>query len=188
LTIDGDIDGWMALLSDTVIAFGNSENIRSIIDVADGAPSARDNTELMGLLEDVDADAQLWIVSAQEGLLSGIDAGEGSPIGQIGYDRINALILALDLNDGLSFRMRGRTPAAEDAKNLGDALNGMVALGKMMLQNNNPDIFEILDRAIETGSRGRDVTINAQLTIDDIKTLQAYAESMMDSDEVAIGG
>jgi hypothetical protein len=182
IALDGDIDGWMTLLSDTVIAFGSEASIRAIVDVADGAPSARDNADLMGLLEDVNTDSQFWLVSAQEGLFSGIDAGEGSPIGQIGYDRINAMIVALDLGDGLSFRMRGRTAAEEDAKNLGDALNGMVALGKMMLQSNNPAVFEILDRSIETGSRGRDVTINADLSIEDLEALRAYAESMLSAD------
>jgi hypothetical protein len=87
------------------------------------------------------------------------------------------------LSDGLSFRMRGRTPAEEDAKNLGDALNGMVALGKMMLQNNNPGVFEILDRGLQTGSRGRDVTIDATLTMDDLRVLREYADTVMNPEE-----
>ena len=187
LEIDADIDGWMTILEDNVLAFGSSESIRSIVDVADGAPSARDNNALMGLLEDVNTDAQVWLVSAQEGMFSNITPEAGSPIGQIGYDRINAMMLALDLSDGLSFRMRGRTPAEEDAKNLGDALNGMVALGKMMLQSNNPGVFEILDRGIETGSRGRDVTIDAELSMDDLRTLREYADTMIDTDSGQVG-
>lgn len=179
ISIDVEVDGWMTILSDTVLAFGSSDLIRAIVDVADGAPSARDNSALMALLEDVDTDAQIWLVSAQEGLFSNITPDAGSPIGQIGYDRINAMMLALDLSDGLSFRIRGRTPAEEDAKNLGDALNGMVALGKMMLQNSSPDVFEILDRGIETGSRGRDVTIEAHLTIDDLRVLRDYADTVI---------
>jgi hypothetical protein len=182
ISIDVEVDGWMTILSDTVLAFGSSDLIRAIVDVADGAPSVRENSTLMVLLEDVNTDAQIWLVSAREGLFSSITPDAGSPIGQIGYDRINAMMLALDLSDGLSFRMRGRTPAEEDAKNLGDALNGMVALGKMMLQNSNPDVFEILDRDIETGSRGRDVTIEAHLTIDDLRVLRDYAETVIGSD------
>ena len=185
--IDGEVDGWMTVLGDNVLAFGSSESIRSIVDVADGAPSARDNSTLMALLEDVNTDAQVWLVSAQEGMFSNITPEAGSPIGQIGYDRINAMMIALDLSDGLSFRMRGRTPAEEDAKNLGDALNGMVALGKMMLQSNNPGVFEILDRAIDTGSRGRDVTIDAELTMDDLRTLREYADTMIEPEGGQVG-
>jgi len=187
VSVDVDVDGWMTILGDTVLAFGSDESIRAIVDVADGAPSARENDTLMGLLEDVNTDAQVWLVSAQEGMFSNITPEAGSPIGQIGYDRINAMMLALDLSDGLSFRMRGRTPAEEDAKNLGDALNGMVALGKMMLQSNNPGVFEILDRGIETGSRGRDVTIDAHLTMEDLRVLREYADTMIDSAQGQVG-
>ncbi|NKB89398.1 MAG: hypothetical protein GKS06_14355 [Acidobacteria bacterium] len=187
---DADINGWMTFLTDEILAFGTDQSLRAIVDVADGAANARDNPALMGLLEDVDADAHLWLVSAQEGMFSGVTPGAGNPMGQIGYDRINAMIVALDLSDGLSLRMRGRTGAEEDAKNLGDALNGMVALGKMMLQSNSPEIFEILDNNIDTGSRGRDVTVNADLSIEDLEALRAYAESMIEfenSDEGVIG-
>ncbi len=187
ISVDFELDGWMTILSDTVLAFGSNDSVRAIVDVADGAPSARDNSTLMALLEDVNTNAQVWLVSAQEGMFNNITPGEGSPIGQIGYDRINAMMLAIDLSDGLSFRMRGRTPAEEDAKNLGDALNGMVALGKMMLQSSSPGVFEILDRGIETGSRGRDVTIDATLTMDDLRVLREYADSMMNSDKGQIG-
>ncbi len=187
ITIDVEMDGWMTILGDSVLAFGSSDSVRAIVDVADGAPSARDNSTLMGLLEDVNTDAQVWLVSAQEGMFSDITPEAGSPIGQIGYDRINAMMVALDLSDGLAFRLRGRTPAEEDAKNLGDALNGMVALGKMMLQSSDPGVFEILDRGIETGSRGRDVTIDAQLTMEDLRALSEYADTVIDSDEGQVG-
>jgi len=187
IRVDGEVDGWMTILSDGILAFGSGDSIRAIIDVADGAPSARDNSTLMALLEDVNTDAQVWLVSAQEGMFSDITPEAGSPIGQIGYDRINAMMLALDLSDGLSFRLRGRTPAEADAKNLGDALNGMIALGKMMLQSNSPEVFEILDRGIETGSRGHDVTINAELSIDDLRALREYAETVIDSDDGQVG-
>jgi len=189
VSVDVEVDGWMTVLSDTVLAFGGSDSIRAIVDVADGAPSARDNSNLMGLLEDVNTDAQIWLVSAQEGMFKDITPGEGSPIGQIGYDRINAMMLALDMSDGLSLRLRGRTGAEEDAKNLGDALNGMVALGKMMLQSNSPEVFEILDRGIETGSRGHDVTIDAELSLDDLRALREYANTVLSTgkDEGQVG-
>lgn len=186
--IDAEINAWMAFLGDEVLAFGTDDSVRKIIDVADGAPNARANPALMGLLEDVDADAHFWLVSAQDGMFSGITPGEGNPMGQIGYDRINAMIVALDLSDGISLRMRGRTSAEDDAKNLGDALNGMVALGKMMLQSNSPEVFNILDSKIQTGSRGRDVTVRADLTIEDLETLRNYAETLIEAEvEDAIG-
>ena len=63
----------------------------------------------------------------------------------------------------------------------------MVALGKMMLQSSSPAVFEILDRGIETGSRGRDVTIDAQLTMEDLRVLREYADTVIDTDEGQVG-
>ncbi len=91
--------------------------------------------------------------------------------------------MSVDLTEGISLRMRGRTPVEEDAKNIGDALNGMLALGKMMLQSNSPEVFEILDNDVKAGSSGRDVTIKAQLTMEDIQTLQNFARDAMSEGE-----
>ncbi len=171
---DGD-DGYLTILDDNTVAFGGSRTIRAIIDVANGAASARTNTQLMGLLEDVDPDSETWFVSANDGLFKDITPNDSAPMQQIPIDRINAMILSLRLADGIRVNLRGRTADSSDAKLLGDSLNGMLAFGKMMIQGSDPDVFAILDRGITAGSSGRDVTFRADLSISDLEALRDYA-------------
>ncbi len=175
---DGDRDdGYLTILDDNTVAFGGSRTIRAIIDVANGAASARTNTRLMGLLEDVDPDSETWFVSAQDALFKDIAPDSDGPMQQIPIDRIDAMIMSLRLTDGIQVNLRGRTGESSDAKLLGDSLNGMLAFGKMMIQGSDPDVFAILDRGITAGSSGRDVTLRANLSIADLETLSNYART-----------
>ncbi len=182
--IAADLDrGFAVVLDDSTIAFGGEQMLHEIIDVIGGTASARSNARLMSLLEDVDENSQLWLVSVQDGILDQIRPGDrGMP--QISIDRISSMIVSARLSEGLSFVLRGRTDREDDAKLLGDSLNGMLAFGKMMLQSNSPDVFQILDRSITAGSNGFDVTVRAELSIEDIEALYAFARTIMgDSDE-----
>jgi hypothetical protein len=177
--LDFDTSAALAILTGDTLAIGSEAAVRQIIDVRGGAASARANSELMELLEDVDTDSQLWAVAAKEGLLSSLRSSGDTTMPQIPVDRINALILSLNVNDGMAFTLRGRTGAEEDAKLLGDSLNGMLALGKMMLQSNQPEIFEIIDQGMTAGSSGFDVTVRARLTMEQIERLRRFAEETM---------
>lgn len=168
-------DGYLTILDDNTVAFGGSRTIRAIVDVANGAASARTNTRLMALLEDVDPDSETWFISAQDALFKDISPDDSVPMQQIPIDRINAMIMSLRLADGIQVNLRGRTEESSDAKLLGDSLNGMLAFGKMMIQGSDPDVFAILDRGITAGSSGRDVTLRADLSIADLEALRDYA-------------
>ena len=178
---DGNkVDGYLAILDDSTLAFGGGCTIRAIIDVANGAASTRTNTRLMALLEDVDPDSETWFVSAQNALFKDITPDDSMPMQQIPLDRINAMIISLRMANGIQVSLRGRTEESSDAKLLGDSLNGMLAFGKMMIQGSDPDVFSILDRGITAGSSGRDVTLRADLSIDDLETLRDYAHKTFD--------
>lgn len=183
-----DFGGALAILDDSTIAMGDEATVRAMIDVVNGAPSARANTVLMSLLEDVDTRSEMWVVSANQGLFSDLTEEGGAAIPQIPVDRINSMILSLRAGDGLALRFRGRTDAEEDAKLLGDSLNGMLAFGKMMLQSSNPDVFAIVDRSIKAGSSGQDVTVRAQLSIEDIEKLQEFARTTMEDGPGSLPG
>ena len=170
-------DSYLTILDDNTVAFGSHRTIRAIVDVANGAASARTNTRLMGLLEDIEPDSETWLVSAQDALFKDIAPNNTVPMQQIPIDRINAIIMSLRLADGIQVNLRGRTGMSSDAELIGDSLNGMLAFGKMMIQGNNPDVFAILDRGITAGSSGRDVTLRANLSIGDLEILSKYARA-----------
>jgi hypothetical protein len=183
MEISFDTSGALALLSGDSFVAGSEEAVRAVIDVQGGAPSARTNTRMMELLEDVDTDAELWAIAAQDGMLAGLRSEGESTMPQIPIDRINSMIASLRVTDGLAFTFRGRTGAEEDAKLLGDSLNGMLAFGKMMLQSNEPEIFKIIDEGVTAGSSGYDVTVRARLTVEQLETLRQFARKTMSDDE-----
>lgn len=180
---DEDDDGaeeaegaYLVVLDADSVGFGDRATLEKIIDVAGGAASARTNPALMTLMEDVDPDSEIWVVSAQDQLLARVSPGPGDrPTFQLPVDKIRSVILSVQLADGIGMELRGRTEAKEDAQLLGDSLNGMLAFGKMMLQSGSPEIFAILDRGIQAGSSGQDVTVRAELTMDDLQTLREFA-------------
>lgn len=169
-------EGYLVILDDDTVAIGRRNMLERIIDVEGGAASARSNRRLMELVEDVDPDSELWMVSAQDQVLAGLTPGGGgqsSP--QIPVDKIRSLILSVQLADGVAMELRGRTAAREDAQLLGDSLNGMLAFGKMMLQSNSPEIFAILDESVRAGSSGQDVTVRADLSMEELRALREFA-------------
>lgn len=185
-----DTDGYLALLNDDTLVIGSRPMVEAVLGVRSGEASARTNDRLAGLIEDVDPDSQLWFVSAQDQLVADLaPRGGNGPAASLPVDRIRSLILSARFTDGLALQVRGRTPADEDAKLLGDSLNGMLAFGKMMVQSNAPEIFAIIDSGVSAGSSGRDVTIRAELTIAEIEQLRAYLETTFrDSIEGEIEG
>ena len=57
----------------------------------------------------------------------------------------------------------------------------MAAMGKMMLQQSQPELFGILDRGITIGQDDRTVHIEANLSAADIAVLRLMAEERDDS-------
>ncbi len=178
---------YLALLDDSTVVLGGEEMVHGVLDVAAGAPSARANETLMGLIEDVDAGSEIWSVSTDNPLAEAA-ARRGASTPQIPIDRIRELISSIELGEGFRFELRGRTDSEDDAKLLGDSLNGMLAFGKMMLQSRSPEVFAILDKNVRAGSSGRDVTVRADLTMEQIEQLYRFARSTLDSSHEQQGG
>ena len=100
-------------------------------------------------------------------------------------ESIEVMTMSMRLGDGMTLRLAGVAASAEDAGLLAETLNGWVALGKIMLQQNQPEMFSILDRGITVGQDDRTVHIEARLTAADIEALRLMAEEM---EESVIGG
>lgn len=188
-TEESEGSGYLTILDDDTLAVGGLEMVQAIVDVRGGSASARANDRLAGLIEDVDPDSQVWIVSAQDRLVADLAPRGDGPTPSIPVDKIRSVIFSGNFSDGLQLQLRGRTEAEADAKLLGDSLNGMLAFGKMMVQSNAPEIFQILDRGVRAGSSGRDVTVRADLSVAELEQLRAYLErTFEETGEEKIGG
>ena len=92
--------------------------------------------------------------------------------------------MSMRMGDGVTLRLAGVATTAEDAGLLADTLNGWTAMGKIMLQQSQPEMFDILDRGITVGRDDRTVHIEADLSAADIEALRSVME---DLDESVIG-
>ena len=62
---------------------------------------------------------------------------------------------------------------------LTDSLNGLLSMGKMMIQGSEPELFKILDRGVRTQQDDRTITIEVNLTETDLEFLRRMAEDEM---------
>ena len=91
-------------------------------------------------------------------------------------ESIETVTLSMWLGDGLSIRLTGIAGSAEDAGMLTDSLNGLLSMGKIMIQGSQPELFQILDRGVHAEQDDRRINIEANLTPADLEFLRRMAE------------
>ena len=115
----------------------------------DGGPSLIENTALLGLAETIESRNQIWGVSEQPGKLMPEEGLEGSGAEELPGARILKTMqqstFALDMMDGLDFKAQGLFTSAEDARLLGDAARGLLAMGRLTMGAENPGLIIFLD-------------------------------------------
>ncbi len=191
IEVESEIEGYLAILDSQTLAMGTEEGLKVIIDVAGGRHDALKSDPAMNdLISDVAGQGQIWFVATSETWDDQIDdLAEGGggmvPIGAI--EGIEVMTMSMRVGDGITMRLAGVTSTAEDAGLLADTLNGGAAMGKMMLQQNQPELFDILDRGMSVGHDDRTVYIEASLTDADIEVLQGLAEEQREALEIGIG-
>ena len=100
---------------------------------------------------------------------------QGLPTAAI--EDIQSLTFSMTMTDALSLRLTGVAGSAENAKLLSDSLLGLMSMGKMMLQQQQPGVFDILDRGITISSEDVEIQLEASLSGEDIQALRELAEA-----------
>lgn len=173
--------GYLVLLDDSTLLIGSEAGVKAAIDVADGrTASIRDASEMTDLLENIPAGANVWIVASSEAWAerlgeSGLQES-GLPVPQTAIKGIELAVFSLRLTDGFDARLAARAANEEDAKLLTDSLQGLMAMGKMMLQQQQPELFQVLDRAVTVNTSARVVELQTRLSGEDVETLRRLAE------------
>ncbi len=112
-------------------------------------PSLIENTPLLRLAETIESKNQIWGVSEQPGELMPEEGPGGASGQELPATRILKTLqqstFALDMMDGLDFKAEGLFTSAEDAKLLGDAARGLLAMGRLTLGSKNPGLIIFLD-------------------------------------------
>ena len=185
-------DAYIVVLDDTTLAIGTEESIRIVIDVDGGRrETLKSDPDMNDLISEVAGHGQIWLVATKSTWDDRVadlgQSGAGAMVPTTAIESIETITLSMGFGDGLSIRLAGISRSPEDARMLTDSLNGLLSLGKMMLQGSDPELFEILDRGVRAEQDDRRINIEANLTQADLDFLQRMAEEEMDDAVIGSG-
>lgn len=136
----------LAFLDDTTLVMGNQESLYTVIGAKGGRrePLEPDHT-MNDLVSEVAEQGQFWLVANNHLIPTQLGSDDAPLILPSTIGNLEAISMSLQIGNGLSARLAGIATSSEDARMLTDSLNGLIAMGKMMLQGSQPELFEILD-------------------------------------------
>ena len=179
-------DGFsLAFFDERIAVAGVKPAVMETIDrKMDGGASLLDNTQLLERAEALNSSNQLWSVSLNTGELwesgaGSLPSGINIPAFRI-FRSMESSSLAADLTDGIDVKAEGVCATPEDAKTLADAGRGMVALGRLTLSEQYPDIMKLFD-AIDVIDDQKVIRASVKMTASDFETLLAAFQGEWDS-------
>ena len=160
----GDGKTSMFFMNSSTALAGSTALIQNIIDNnnsgANGIPAA-----LAPLVKGVPANAQFWAVF--DGVLVDMPFREDSNLGNI-----NTMIrslengwVAADLSKGLDLKAVGNCKTDDAAKQIHDALRGVIGIGRLSTPDDMPDLLKAFD-GLKVQQQARVVSVNADVTQD----------------------
>ncbi len=185
-------DAYMVILDDMTLAIGTEESLRIVIDVDGGRrETLKSDPDMNDLISEVAGPGQIWLVATKATWGDQVAAlgqsGAGGMVPTTAIESIETITLSMRMGDGLSIRLAGISGSPEDAALLTDSLNGLLSMGKMMLQGSDPELFEILDRGVRAQQDGQRINIEANLTQADLDFLQRMAEEEIGDEVIGAG-
>jgi len=173
-----DPPGWVAILDDQTIAMGTDVSLQTVVDVDGGRhDSLQSDATMSGLVADVVDEGQAWFVATRETWQDRMDdMGDNPMVPTAAIGSIETVTMSLRMGDGMTLRIAGMADSPETANELTTSLNGLLGMGRMMLQQSEPELFAIVDRALTVRQEDSTVRIQADLTPEDIEVLQRLAE------------
>lgn len=174
--------GYVAILDAATLAMGSEESLRAAVDVGSGSrePITTDGV-MTGFIGDVYDQGQIWFVALRGAWDKRVDELGLQPGGMPNQaiDGIEVVTMTVRMGDGMNMRIAALAADADAAAELVSSLNGLLAMGRMMVQQSDPQLFEILDRGLNVAQDERSVHLDIVLSDADIETLRRLAEEQM---------
>lgn len=179
-TEDG-YNAYIVILDDTTLAIGTEDNLRIVVDVDGGRrETLKSDPNMNDLISEVAGHGQIWLVATRstwDDQVADLGAsGAGGMIPTAAIESIETVTLSMRMGDGMSIRLAGISASAKNAAMLTDSLNGLLSMGKIMIQGSQPELFQILDRGVHAEQDDRRINIEANLTPADLEFLRRMAE------------
>ena len=175
----------LAFLDDTTLVMGNQESLYTVIGAKGGRrePLEPDHT-MNDLVSEVAEQGQFWLVANNHLIPTQLGSDDAPLILPSTIGNLEAISMSLQIGNGLSARLAGIATSSEDARMLTDSLNGLIAMGKMMLQGSQPELFEILD-GVHAEQDDQKINIEATLSQTSFDFLLSIVEQELSN--MAIG-
>lgn len=164
-TLIGREDGAVVFVGSSTALAGKPAMLHAALDHRSGIPAA-----LQEKLKTVHVDSQLWFISVTTinpaGLYRGPSSGAVNPenFGRI-LNSVESLTASADLRNGIALRASGVCATERDAKQIHDALRGLLGLGRLSAPQNEPDLLRFYD-SVMIAKEDRTVRFSAQAPLD----------------------
>ena len=175
-----------ALFDERIAVAGTKLAVMETIDrKIDGGPSLLDNKPLLERAEALNLSNQLWSFSSNmgellESRLDSLPSGINIPPALRSLLSIESASCAADLAEGIDVQAEFVFATPEDAKTLADAGRGMVALGRLTLSEQYPDVMKLLD-AIDVVDDEKLIRASVKMTAAEFERLLAAFKGERDS-------
>lgn len=169
-TLYHDGDGAFAVF-DNVVLMGHLEAVKKAIDQMQLPGSLPLRSDLTAAMQTIEAGNQVWAVGD-------FSAGDLKSAGIRGPAPALEMLKSLQggtyqmrIDTDVHARATGNFADAESAKNLGDLARGALAVAKLQVAKQQPDVLHVLD-GIQISSSGTTLTVRIEESGDLLKKLQ----------------
>jgi hypothetical protein len=154
----------LAFVEPGLLMFGEEAAVKRAL--SKSSQSVQANEELMGMISEVDSDANLWAVGRVDALAKNAKLPEqiASQIPQIAWFSASSRI-----NGGLSGQLRAEARDDEAAKNLREVVQGFIALAKMQA-GSKPEMQSLM-QSVQLSGSGKTVALSFQVPTEFINAM-----------------
>jgi hypothetical protein len=154
----------LAFVEPGLLMFGEEAPVKRALSRA--AESVQVNSEMMGMISEVEGNANLWAVGRVDALAKNAKLPEqlASQIPQIAWFSASSRI-----NGGLSAELRAEARDDEAAKNLREVIQGFLALVRM--QAGNKPEMQSLVQSLQLSGSGKSVALSFQVPAEFINSM-----------------
>jgi len=174
--------GYLVIINDQTLMIGSEIGVKFALDTAAGErPTARDDSTINEMIISLPVDDQIWVIAADEAWAEELaempeEGASPVPIPLAAIEGVEVVTFAMHMSDSMRLRLSGIAATEEDAAMISQSMLGLLAMGKMMIQQAQPELFNIIDRGLLIDSDHRVINIEANLSAEDIALLRELAE------------
>ncbi|MCC7153898.1 MAG: hypothetical protein IT161_04930 [Bryobacterales bacterium] len=165
-SLQGNQEAVVTFMNASVAVAGPPRSVEAIIDGRDDA-KANPPQALLDMVHQIPGTAQIWMVTTAGGsLISALpQTGNLSNLARAAASLRQASLFA-DVSHGLDLKAYGDYPDAATAKQIHDALRGLIGIGRLSTKASQPDMLKFFDSITVTAHDAKvDVSIDAPFEV-----------------------